>query len=165
MLTRIRQVVRRSLAFASATGLLLAGAAMPAFGDDNRWAFSAEFGFGVKHNNDGGLALWRGRFGDDRWGGCGFVLGGWTGDWRNQVVGLTCSRRIDAGWFRDRLLFAGVGMVDIEPSTIVNSSWAFEVHLRYQVSPRTALSFTHYSNAGTHDPNRGYNFFSVEFLL
>ncbi len=132
---------------------------------DNQWRFTVELGVGVKHNNDGGALLWRGRFGDDDWGGCGFVLGGWSGRSRNQVAGLNCEKRIRLGWRHERRFFAGVGMVDIEPGTIVNSSWAFEIHLRYMVSDRTALSITHYSNAGTHDPNRGFNFLSVEVIL
>ncbi len=92
-------------------------------------------------------------------------MGAFTGKWRNQVLGLTCETRIRSGWFDDRRFFAGIGMVDIEPGTIVNSSFAFEIHLRYLISERTALSITHYSNAGIHDPNRGYNFLGLEFIL
>lgn len=137
----------------------------PAAEDGNRWGFTAELGAGIKHNNDGGAFLWRGAFGNDSWGGCGFVLGAWSGEFRNQVVGLNCQKRIRLGWFSDRRFYAGLGFVDISPGLIVNSSWAFEIHLRYELNDVVSLALTHYSNAGVHDPNRGYNFLSVEFTL
>ncbi|GJL81188.1 MAG: hypothetical protein DHS20C01_08220 [marine bacterium B5-7] len=132
---------------------------------ENSWKFSAEFGFGVKHNDDGGVGLLRGTFGDKSWGGCGFVIGGWTGEFRNQVVGLNCIKRIKIGWFKKREFYTGIGLVDISESNIVNSSFAFELHLRYVINKIISLAVTHYSNAGTHHPNRGFNFISVEFAF
>jgi hypothetical protein len=157
------KIPSRTMLYSLAATVLLTIAGT-ASADEAQWSFSTEFGFGIRHNHGGGLLLWRGRFGDND-DGCGFVIGGWSGRWHNRVAGLTCAKRVLPGMLGKHHVTASLGGVAIRRSRIVNSSWAYEFHLRYLLSPRTAISYTHYSNAGTREPNRGFNFLSLEFQL
>ena len=81
------------------------------------------------------------------------------------MAGLTCEKRWHSKNSGRRTVSFGLGVVDIEPSEIVNSDWALEAHLRVFFTDHVAFGLTHFSNAGSDRPNRGYNFISVELVF
>ncbi len=142
-------------------GLLL----VPAVAGAVEFGFGAELGAGVKHNDDGGALILRGVALSQKGGGCGIILGKWNGDFENDVAGLTCEKRVRQHQSGRRILSIGAGVVDITASEIVNSDWALEAHLRLFFTDHIAFAVTHFSNAGSEHPNRGFNFLSLEVVF
>jgi hypothetical protein len=125
----------------------------------------AEIGHGFRHNDDSRALFLRGMFLGDGGAGCGVTLGTWDGEFKNDVAGLSCEKRFWSEEFQRHSLSIGAGVVDIDRSELVNTDWALELHIRLFVSKHFALAVTHLSNAGAEQPNKGFNFVSLEIVF
>ncbi|KAA3632279.1 MAG: hypothetical protein DWQ08_03735 [Proteobacteria bacterium] len=147
----------------AASVIMTLAMAAPAMGGN--FSLGVEAGAGFKHNDDGGGLFVRALYLGENGGGCGLIAGSWYGDYENDVAGVTCEKRFRTADSEFHRLSVGIGLVDLTPSQIVNSDWALELHLRYFATPHIALAMTHFSNAGSADPNRGYNFLGIEVIF